>query len=192
MRHASPRLSVRAVVEAMSDPRGSGSTVVRVRRVGLLLVACVFLLGTAACSSSKSSAPQTLDATYSRFDGSHGSVSDFRGKPVVVNFFSSTCIPCQTEMPALEQIHRAAGDKIVFLGLDVQDTAASGRAFVQSVGVTWQMGRDPDASILQSLGGIGLPTTVLLDANGHIVYKHLGALQAGDLNKQLQSHGFLK
>jgi hypothetical protein len=54
------------------------------------------------------------------------------------------------------------------------------------------MGRDPDASILQGLGGVGLPTTVLLDGNGHIVYKHLGALQAGDLTKQLQAHGFTK
>ena len=176
----------------MSDPRGSGSTVVGVRRVGSLVVACALLLALSACSSSKSAGQQTLDATYSRFDGSQGSIQDFRGKPVVVNFFSSTCIPCQTEMPALEQIHREVGDKVVFLGLDVQDTVASGQAFVQSVGVTWQMGRDPDASILQGLGGVGLPTTVLLDGNGHIVYKHLGALQAGDLTKQLQAHGFTK
>ncbi len=110
---------------------------------------------------------------------------------MVVNFFSSTCVPCQTEMPALEQIHRAAGGQVVFLGLDVQDTAESGQAFIQTVGVTWDMGRDPDASILQSLGGTGLPTTVLLDAQGRVVYKHLGALQAGDLDRQLRSHGFI-
>ena len=65
-----------------------------------------------------------------------------------------------------------------------------GQAFVESVGVTWDMGRDPDASILQSLGGTALPTTVLLDANGKIVYQHLGALDVDDLDRQLRDHGF--
>ena len=126
-----------------------------------------------------------------RFDGSQASTRDYRGKPVVVNFFSSTCVPCQTEMPALEQVHRKAGDKVAFLGLDVQDTVASGKAFVESVGVTWDMGRDPDASILQGLGGTALPTTVLLDANGKIVYQHLGTLDVDELDKQLREHGFI-
>jgi hypothetical protein len=93
-------------------------------------------------------------------------------------------------MPALEQVHQRAGDKVVFLGLDVQDTVASGKAFVESVRVTWEMGRDPDATILQGLGGAALPTTVLLDANGKVVYQHLGALDVEDLEKQLRQHGF--
>jgi thiol-disulfide isomerase/thioredoxin len=173
----------------MVDSEGSGSTFMVMRPVGFLLVACALSLVMGACSSGSGS--QTLDASFARFDGSKANVSDYRGKPVVVNFFSSTCVPCQTEMPALEQIHRSTGDKVVFLGLDVQDTVESGEAFLNSVGVTWDLGRDPDASILQSLGGTGLPTTVLLDANGRVVYKHLGALKAGDLDQQLRSHGFL-
>ncbi len=68
---------------------------------------------------------------------------------------------------------------------------ASGKAFVESVGVTWDMGRDPDASILQRLGGTALPTTVVLDANGKIVYQHLGKLDVDDLSKQLRQHGFI-
>ena len=94
-------------------------------------------------------------------------------------------------MPALEQVHRKAGAQIAFLGLDVQDTVASGKAFVESVGTTYDMGRDPDASILQSLGGTALPTTVLVDANGKIVYQHLGKLDVDELDKQLQKHGFI-
>jgi thiol-disulfide isomerase/thioredoxin len=173
----------------MVDSEGSGSTFMVMRPVGVLLVACAMALVVGACSNGSSS--QTLDASFARFDGSQASVRDYRGKPVVVNFFSSTCVPCQTEMPALEQIHRSTGERVVFLGLDVQDTVESGEAFLKTVSVTWDLGRDPDASILQSLGGTGLPTTVLLDADGRVVYKHLGALKAGDLDQQLRSHGFI-
>jgi len=159
------------------------------RRVIGVSIACVLVLVLAACGGG-GSGDKTLDASFERFDGSQASTHDYRGKPVVVNFFSSTCVPCQTEMPALEQVHRKAGDKVVFLGLDVQDTVASGKAFVESVGVTWDLGRDPDAAILQSLGGTALPTTVLLDANGKVVYQHLGKLDVSDLDKQLREHGF--
>lgn len=160
------------------------------RRVVGVSIACALLVVLTACSGGGSS-NKTLDASFTRFDGSQASFRDYRGKPVVVNFFSSTCVPCQTEMPALEQVHRKAGAQIAFLGLDVQDTVASGKAFVESVGVTWDMGRDPDASILQSLGGTALPTTVVLDANGKIVYQHLGKLEVDDLSKQLRQRGFI-
>jgi len=159
------------------------------RRVIGISIACAVVLVLVACGGG-GSGDKTLDASFERFDGSQAGFQEYRGKPVVVNFFSSTCVPCQTEMPALEQVHRKAGDQVAFLGLDVQDTVASGRAFVESVGVTWDMGRDPDASILQGLGGTALPTTVLLDANGKIVYQHLGALDVDDLDKQLRENGF--
>src|SRR4051812_29609950 len=96
---------------------------------------------------------------------------------MVVNFFSSTCVPCVAEMPALEQVHRQVGDQVTFLGLNVQDTVDGGKAFVESTGVTWELGRDPDAAILQEVvHGVGLPTTVILDAEGRIVFSHLGKL----------------
>ena len=166
------------------------STFMRMRRVIGVSIACAALLLIAGCGGSGSS-PKTLNASFTRFDGSQASIRDYRGKPVVVNFFSSTCVPCQTEMPALEQVHRKAGSEIAFLGLDVQDTVASGKAFVETTGVTYDMGRDPDATILQGLGGTALPTTVLLDANGKIVYQHLGKLDVDELNKQLRQHGFM-
>jgi thiol-disulfide isomerase/thioredoxin len=160
------------------------------RRVVAFSIASALLLALNGCGGGRSG-PQTLDASFTRFDGAQASTRDYRGKPVVVNFFSSTCVPCQTEMPALEQVHRTAGVRIAFLGLDVQDTVASGQAFVESVGATYDMGRDPDASILQSLGGTALPTTVLLDAGGKIVYQHLGKLDGDDLGKQLRQHGLI-
>ena len=135
-------------------------------------------------------APATpLDATFKRFDGTTASFAAYRGKPVVVNFFSSTCLPCQTEMPALEHVHQTLGDQVTFLGMDVQDTVEGGKAFVDTVGITWELGRDPDAAILQgAVGGVGLPTTVVLDRDGRIVFTHLGPLDVAGLTKQLRDH----
>ena len=71
-----------------------------VRRVVGVSIACALLLVLTACGGGGSS-NKTLDASFTRFDGSQASIGDYRGRPVVVNFFSSTCVPCQTEMPAL-------------------------------------------------------------------------------------------
>ena len=154
-------------------------------RRALLAVA---LLTAIACTSGSSSKP--IDAKFVRFDGASANIADYRGKPVVMNFFSSSCQPCITEMPALEQVHRAVGDQVVFLGMDVQDTVAGGKAFIDTVGITWELGRDPDAAVLQGVvKGVGLPTTVILDAQGRIAYSHLGKLDdPKELTQILRDH----
>lgn len=154
-----------------------------------LAVAAVLALTACGSSSGSGRAGGPIDATFKRFDGTTGTFAEYRGTPVVVNFFSSTCVPCQTEMPALEQVHRSLGDKVTFLGMDVQDTVDGGKAFVESVGITWELGRDPDAAILQgAVGGIGLPTTVVLDRSGRVAFSHLGPLDVAGLTGQLRDH----
>jgi thiol-disulfide isomerase/thioredoxin len=145
-----------------------------------------------ACGGGGSGATgKILAASFTRFDGSAASFDEYRGHPVVVNFFSSTCIPCQTEMPAFERIHQDAGDKVAFLGMNVQDTVTAGESFVEAVGVTWDIGRDPNGAILTDLGGIGLPTTVIRDTDGRGVVTELGALDAGELRHELESRNWL-
>ena len=153
-------------------------------RRALLVVA---VLTAVACTSGTSSKP--LDAKFVRFDGSSANFTDYRGKPVVVNFFSSTCAPCRTEMPALEQVHRTLGDQVTFLGMDVQDTVEGGKAFIDTVGITWELGRDPDGAILQNLVRVlGLPTTIVLDRDGRIAFTKLGPLDVDGLTGQLRDH----
>ncbi len=57
--------------------------------------------------------------------------------------------------------------------------------------VTWDIGRDPDASFAGALGATALPTTFVIDANGKIVYQHLGALDVDQLKSELTSRGLL-
>jgi thiol-disulfide isomerase/thioredoxin len=156
------------------------------RRVVLVIVATL-ALGACGGSTDGGRTGTVLDASFTKFDGTTASVRDFRGKPVVINFFSSTCIPCQAEMPDFERVHRDLGDAVTFLGLDVQDTVDDGKAFAATVGVTWVLGREPTAQILQGqLRSQGLPTTVVLDKDGRIVFINTG--QVHDLAKQLRDH----
>src|SRR5687767_84591 len=66
------------------------------------------------------------EATFARFDGDEGSLADYEGTPLVVNWFASWCVPCVTEMPAFEEVHQLLGDDVAFLGLNSQDTLEEG------------------------------------------------------------------
>jgi thiol-disulfide isomerase/thioredoxin len=130
-----------------------------------------------------------LDATFERFDGTSGTLAQYRGKPLLVNFFSSTCLPCRTEMPALEQVHGTLGAQMTFLGIDVQDTVEGGKAFIDTVGITWELGRDPDGEVLQAtFGGTRLPTTTVLDAEGKIAFTSVGPLDVEHLTQKLREN----
>src|SRR5262249_36695053 len=155
----------------------------QMRRVGIALL-LIAVTGLGACSGASSNAAngKTLQGSFERLDGGRSDLATYRGKPTVVNFFSSTCVPCQTEMPALERAHQQLGDKVSFVGMDVQDTVEGGKSFVDATEVTYDVGRDPNGAILQDLDGVlMLPTTAIADANGKIVWLHTGALNSTDI-----------
>lgn len=133
--------------------------------------------------------PGTVDpagAAFTEF-GSEEPVllSSLRGKPVVVNFFASYCVPCITEMPDFEAVHRQVGDEVTFLGLAVADRDDEAQELVQRTGVTYRTARDFRSEVITALGGTLLPTTVLLGADGGIVAVHPGALDADELRDLL-------
>jgi len=123
-------------------------------------------------------------ATFTRFDGSSASFADYAGRPMVVNFWSSTCTPCLAEMPDLEAVHQAYGDRVAFVGVDVRDPLSSGQTMADKTGVTYDLVRDPDGSLIASIGGSGLPTTLLVKADGTVVrVAGPGAVKPDDLRR---------
>lgn len=113
------------------------------------------------------------------------------GTPVVVNFWSSTCIPCLKEMPAFEEVHQELDGEVTFLGVDVIDTVEAGNEMVARTGVTYRNARDPRGEIFAVFGGIALPRTVLIDGDGTIVATHSGELDADELREFLDENGLL-
>jgi len=122
-------------------------------------------------------------ASFEMFDGSTGSFANYAGKPLVVNFFGSYCVPCVTEMPALEAAHQRYGDRVTFVGLDVSEPIAKGRTITDKTGVTYDLGRDASGSILRSVGGVNMPTTIFVAADGTIREIHSGQLTAEQLDQ---------
>jgi thiol-disulfide isomerase/thioredoxin len=125
------------------------------------------------------------DATFERFTGGQGRFSDYAGKPLVINFWQTTCAPCLKEMPAFERIHQALGANVQFLGIDVNDTLNSGKDYAQKLGVTYDLVRDPRAELLSALGGVVLPTTVLVGADGTVLLVHASALSENELTSAI-------
>lgn len=113
-------------------------------------------------------------------------LASFRGKPLVINFWASWCVPCRTEMPLLEQAYRSQHGKVVFLGIDANDTPSAAKAFLARVHVTYPTISDDNGATATGYGLYGLPTTVFISPSGKIEGRHIGELHADTLRAALQ------
>ena len=75
-----------------------------------------------------------------------------RGKPVVVNFWASWCVPCRKEMPAFAAVHASLGDKVAFVGVNNKDLRDSAIKFMDQTGVRYPSGFDPQGDVAARYG----------------------------------------
>lgn len=115
-------------------------------------------------------------------------VRDYVGRPLVVNFWASWCAPCIEEMPALQRVADELEGQVVVLGVNAQDSPTSAQEFADDLGIAFELARDPDGSYFSSVGGFGWPTTLLVDEEGMIRYRHTGQLDAAKLRSLLETH----
>lgn len=120
---------------------------------------------------------------FTVYDGAGGAVrlSDFRGKPVVLNFWASWCGPCKSEMPDFETVYNEYGDDIHFLIVNMTDgsreTVEIASAYVEESGYTFPVYYDTDYDAAITYSVYSLPTTYFIDAEGYIAAQGSGALQ---------------
>ena len=124
---------------------------------------------------------------YVDFEDNLQSSTDQIGRPVVINFFASWCPTCIAEMPDFETTHLAVRDDVDFVGLAMQDRAEAALALVDETGITYDIGLD-DGTLLQQFGGLGMPTTVFIDADGVIQNVHTGVLDVESLTEIIDEH----
>ncbi|MDQ4024487.1 MAG: redoxin family protein, partial [Actinomycetota bacterium] len=96
-------------------------------------------------------------------------LDDLRGKPVLVNFWASWCVPCEDEAKLLEAAYRRYRDDVAFLGVNVKDARSDALEFVDRHDVSYPQVRDEDLEWYEGFGLTGQPETVLIDADGAIV-----------------------
>lgn len=109
------------------------------------------------------------DVPLERFDGTEVSPTDFRGQPLVLNFWASWCVPCTEEMPDFQQVHESLGDQVAFLGVNVRDQVETAEAMAERTGVTYELARDTTGDLARDLGVANLPVTVIVDADGTVL-----------------------
>lgn len=102
-------------------------------------------------------------------------------KPVVLNIWASWCLPCRVEAPILERFHRLYGDRVLILGVNVQDTSANALAFVREFSLTFPSVYDKRGRIGIEYGFHGVPETFIIDRNGTILVRHAGEISAEQL-----------
>ncbi len=114
------------------------------------------------------------------------SSADFRGHDLVVNFWASWCVPCETEMPLLESAYRAEDGRVTFLGIDTNDTRTAAVAFLAKVHVTYDAASDPHGHLASSYRLFGLPTTVFISPRGRVLGRHIGQMNDATLKAALR------
>jgi cytochrome c biogenesis protein CcmG/thiol:disulfide interchange protein DsbE len=113
------------------------------------------------------------------------SLSQYAGKPVIVNFWASWCEPCMKETPLLAKWYKEQHGTVNLLGLDENDTTANALKFVKAKGVTYPIGFDPQTNVANAYGveGAGIPQTFFLNAQHRIVDHVFGGVTTADLAK---------
>lgn len=123
------------------------------------------------------------DFSYTLPDGVH-KLSDLHGKPVIINFWATWCLPCVEEMPTLDAARRANPD-LVILAVNRSESTEAISAFAPKVGVSFPLITDRDGVISERYGVVNLPTTFFINRDGTIAVRHVGALTRERLAERL-------
>ena len=115
-------------------------------------------------------------------DGSTVSLEQYKGKVIVLNFWSSWCIPCKEENPALTDMwERYRGTDVVLLGIVFQDSADAARAYTARLGNSWPSMFDDSGRVALSYGVFGPPETYFIGPDGIIAGRHIGPIDGATL-----------
>lgn len=142
--------------------------------------------GNATQSTEDTSAP---DFTAIDKDGNKVSLSDFRGKPVVLNLWASWCPPCKQELPDFENAYKEHTD-VQFMMVNMTDgnreTLDIAQSFIQDNGYEFPVFYDTEYSCAIAYNATSLPATYFIDENGDLIAKATGMIDAETLEKGIQ------
>ena len=144
--------------------------------------------GTPAPTATPDSAP---DFSVLDGEGNAVSLSDFAGKPVVINFWATWCGPCRSELGAFDAAHKAYGDDIAFMMVNLTDgsreTVDGVKSFVEDAGYGFPVYYDTTLAAASAYGAYSIPLTVFVGADGSLLGGQIGAMSESALLQQLET-----
>jgi thiol-disulfide isomerase/thioredoxin len=129
------------------------------------------------------------DFTLTNLTGEEVSLSDYRGTPVMVNFWATWCPPCRAEMPLIQSYQDKFGDDFVVLAVNGGDTLEQVQSFADANGYTLNFLLDPEISVADLYKVRGFPTSLFIDSAGNLQAVHIGELKAALFDSYLQQIG---
>jgi len=146
------------------------------RIVGVVVLFFAFLM-TAACSRSAAieTGQDAPDFALTDVDGKPVSLSEFKGKVIILNFFATWCPPCRAEIPDFIELTKAYGDKLAIIGVSDEDQDGV-KSLVKSQGINYPVLIDREGKASSAYGPIrAVPTTFVIDKNFKIRRHYIGA-----------------
>lgn len=172
------------------------------RRLGSAAIAVVALVAAVAVwrlapgAGGGPTVPDFALVAYQGQDVLGGDESRFHdllaeGRPVVLNFWASSCPPCREEMPGFQRVHDDLGDGYTMVGVDIGPFVRLGthdgaRAFLREYGIDYPAAYATDPEVVPAYEVRGMPTTLFFDAAGALVGKHTGFVPEAQLRREVE------
>lgn len=168
----------------VGDPTSMERT--RARRIAGAWVT-VAALTVAACGGGDSASDTLPEVSITPLDGgAEVLLSDIEG-PAVVNLWATWCTPCRKEIPDFQAVHEARGDEVRFVGVNIGENADQIDEYLTEVGATYEQYIDEEGYVQTELEATNMPTTVVIDADGRIVTRHLGRMDQAALDEAIDA-----
>lgn len=139
-------------------------------------------------NSTQTQSERVPDFALQDYEGKTVKLSDFSGKPVVINSWAAWCPFCRKELVDFAGAQKEFGGKAVIIAIDRAETRETAKKYTDELGVTGSMVFliDPSDGFYQSIGGFSMPETIFVDSNGTIVFHKRGPMDLTEIRERIQ------
>lgn len=160
---------------------------------GVLILLAIVMLFSRSSPAQSVTPPQigsTLgDFTLKDVNGELVRLSDYKGRPVLINTWATWCPPCKAEMPLLNQYYQShAEEGFVILAINAGDTQAEAASFVLQNGLKFPVLLDPETQLLNQMNIHSFPTSILVGKDGKVKSIHVGLLTEASIEAEISPY----
>ena len=175
-----------------------GRVMVKILRIVLAMSFLVAAMAMAGCSSEYNTAPSNAaegsapgnlapDFQLKDFDGRDVKLSEFRGSPVMLNFWATWCPPCRAETPDIQAVYEEKrGQGLVVIALSIGEDGDTVRDYAERTGLTFTTGLDTDTAAAATYRIVGIPTHFFVDAEGVLRDWRIGSMSKGTMEEKVE------